>query len=122
VTVRLGGQVAKWLQFQLPSIAAGGKQEVLANDVALVGPDFRVDLDYAAPDGLALDCTQHLTLDVKPLDADILVGGDAGSVILRLEEGAPMPKIRVRGSAGMIKIQPVTKLGSHQPAPPDAGA
>jgi len=50
------------------------------------------------------------TLDIKPLDADIVIGGDAGSVILRVEKDAPMPKVRVRGSAGMIKVQPATML------------
>jgi hypothetical protein len=44
------------------------------------------------------------TLDVKPIDADILIGGDAGATILRLVEGAPVPKVRIKGSAGLLKV------------------
>ena len=110
VSVRLGGQLAKGWTFDVPPIAAGAKQEIIANDVVFLGPDFRIDLGYGAAADLRLEHTQHFTLDITPLDADILVGGDAGPVILRLEEGAPMPKVRVRGSAAMIKVQPATKL------------
>lgn len=118
VSVRLGGQLAKWVKFELSALPANGRQEVVAEDVVLLGSQFRVDLTCSGNGGVRLDESKTFTLEVKPVDADILVGGDAGSVILRLEEGAPLPKIRVRGDAGMIKVERIPKVEPVASAPP----
>ncbi|MFZ1598750.1 MAG: hypothetical protein WAW26_23125 [Anaerolineae bacterium] len=33
------------------------------------------------------------------------IDGDAGGLILRLREGAPPPRVHVKGMAGMVKVE-----------------
>jgi outer membrane protein assembly factor BamB len=120
VNVRLGGHLAQWVKFELSALPASGRQEVVAEEVVLLGPQFRVDLTCIGNGGVRLDESKTFTLDVKRVDADILVGGDAGALILRLEEGAPLPKVRVRGDVGMLKVERIPKVEPEASAPPFA--
>ncbi|MBN1954840.1 MAG: PQQ-binding-like beta-propeller repeat protein [Anaerolineae bacterium] len=104
VRVRLAGQLARRVWFELAPIAAGDVVELVADDVVPLGQALRIDLHFGGQ-GVPLHLCSHFALDVKPIDADILVGEDAGPIRLRLAKGVPIPRIRVRGSAAFIAVE-----------------
>jgi len=116
VRVRLAGQLAKRVNFSLSDITPGQTVELVAEDIMPLDQELRVDLYYRGGQGTALQICQRFTLNVKPLDADIRVGEDVGNVIVRLIEGAPVPKIRIKGSAGLVKVQ--VEKAETTPQPP----
>ncbi len=105
VSVRLAGQLARQIKFYLETIPPDNRIEVVAEQITPLGETLRIDLHYDDGQGTPLHTESSFTLQVKPLDADILVGEDAGSVILRLAEGAPMPKVRIKGAAALVKVE-----------------
>ncbi len=116
VWVRLAGRLAKRVKFPLEPIAPGGQAEVVAEDVTPLAGELLITLQYSGEQGTRLDTDWRFTLDVKPLDADVVVGEDAGAVVLRLTEGAPVPRVRVKGSAGLVRVQ-VEKAEAAPPVP-----
>jgi outer membrane protein assembly factor BamB len=106
IRVRLGGQLAKRIKFQVDTpIAAGASLEMVVKDIMPRGEDLLINLRYNNGRGLSLHTDWHFALEVKPLDADVFIGGDVGSFIFRKEEDAPVPKVRIRGSAGLVKVE-----------------
>jgi hypothetical protein len=120
VNVRLGGELAVSFRFAIPAIPGHGRQEIIVNDVMPLGGNLRIDMHYATTGGQPLEASQHFDLDVKPFEADIKVGGDAGAVILRLQEGAPLPKVHIKEDTGLIKVERVGKTEKVSDAPPPA--
>ncbi len=57
------------------------------------------------------DCSTAVRADAsfefdvaEPSPGTVTVEGDAGAVIVRVREGAPSPRVHVKGTAGMVKV------------------
>jgi len=106
VTVELGGTLKHPVSFELsdPIQPAGRVSSIEISDILPTDIRLRVAISYTDRHGTAFHYHTILEIPFTPIDADIVVDGDTGATILRLKEGAPMPKVRIRGDAGLIKV------------------
>jgi outer membrane protein assembly factor BamB len=116
VTLRLGGQLDGWAEvLPLQEIAPGASCEVTVSDVRPSGSELLVHLYGTAATGRFVESRQRFTLDVRASEDVVRADRDA-TVIMRLREGEPIPKTRIKGDGVVIVSR------TQSPRPPDPAA
>ena len=109
VRFRLGGRLARSVTGELPGPLAASASAVLEFEGLIPIASGRERLTISVTCGG--DCSAAVRADAsfefdvaEPPPGAIPVEGDAGAVIVRVCEGAPSPRVRVKGMAGMVKV------------------
>jgi hypothetical protein len=109
VCFRLGGRLARSVAGVLPSALAAGASAGLEFEGLIPTASGRERLTVSVTCGD--DCSAAVRADAsfefdvaEPSPGAITVEGDAGAVIVRVHEGAPSPRVRVKGMAGVVKV------------------
>lgn len=110
VRFRLGGRLARSVAGELPGPLAAGASDVLEFfdlvPTASGRERLTVSVTCGGECGPAVRADASFEFDVaEPPPGAVRVDGDAGGVILRVREGAPLPRVHVKGMAGMIKVE-----------------
>ncbi len=109
VYFRLGGRLARSVAGELIGPLAAGAGAVLEFEGLIPTASGRerltVSVTCQGACSAAVRADASFEFDVAaPKPGAITIEGDAGAVILRTQEGAPPPRVRVKGMAGMVKI------------------
>lgn len=109
VRFRLGGRLARSIEDQLPGPLAANARAVLEFEnlipVASGHQRLTVSVTCGGECGPAVRADASFEFDVaEPPPGAITIRDDAGAVIVRVPEGAPLPRVRVGGMAGMVKV------------------
>jgi outer membrane protein assembly factor BamB len=110
VRFRLGGQLARLIGGNLEQPLPAGFSDVLEFENLIPTSEgrqpLRLFLTYEDASGSSLQTDLHLELQVTPPPPGaITVTDDVGVIHVRVPAGAPLPSVRVRGMAAMVKYE-----------------
>ena len=101
----LGGRLARRIEGSLHGALAPAASAVLEFEGLIPTASGRERLTVSVTCGVArADASFEFDVAAPPPGA-VTIDGDAGGLILRLREGAPPPRVHVKGMAGMVKVE-----------------
>lgn len=105
VFIRLGGVIARTVKtMDALSIEPGECQEI-EMELTPTGPgNLTVELMYRDARGRNLGLRRTFSLNVRSAP-QIVTEQDAGAVILKNKEGTAMPRVRVKGMVGLLRVE-----------------